>query len=437
MPCSSSILGSDKIAIEISSGKTKTATFLIECSNPILAHKIKTKLEFTRRFKQITCANHQMEKMQAAGIDMFIKVIMVAQSSTLGSGPVIKQNNIQVEIYDVIQKKLMKTITISHTTNIADTINEIANRIYSAWITEPGIFNTSIVAINDIGQDLSTLVEIPYTHTSITCISPPVSYLSTILNVKNEIYLTKFCVKKRGLAIFSYRKASKQFFRVLSIEYGSVFSPAIYNDMLYVSGSFKGTTGIYSLPSGNECKQFKNFQEFECSKNTRNIVKIPSKIATSININSQLVIFCSNMHGRPAIFKHIRDASASSVDCNTQISQNTSAAYYDPALFENIKVAAIKSMDGQFHLVIIDLATNSERTLLSKYYISKPAWSPCGNWLAVSAREKGENDVIVIIHKSGKYQQVISAPTSLRSPVWIERSINNRSGDKKEMRENQ
>jgi len=428
VPCFGSVLDNDKIAIEISSGKTKTATFLIECNNAIIAHKIKTKLEFTRRFKQITCAHHQMEKMQSAGIDMFIKVIMVAQSSTLGSGPVIKQNNIQVEIYDVIQKKLMKTITISHNGNMVDTINEISNRIYHAWITEPGVFNTAIVAINDIGEDLSTLVEIPYTQTSITCISPPVSYLSTILNVKNEIYLTKFCVKKRGLAIFSYKKASKKFFRILSIEYGSVFSPAIYNGMLYVSGSFKGTTGIYSLPSENECKQFTNFQEFESNKNTKNVVKIPNKIATSININGQLVIFCSNMHGRPAIFKSMSDKSAS----NVQISQNTSAAYYDPALFENIKVAAIKSMDGQFHLVIIDLATNSERTLLSKYYISKPAWSPCGNWLAVSAREKGENDAIILIHKSGKYQQVIKTSTPLRNPVWIERNLNNRNSDKKE-----
>ncbi len=391
---SSSLFSSNKIAIEISSGKTKTTTFAITSNNETLANKIKKKLEFTRRFKHIV-SEISAAKMQAAGIDMFIKISLI-------------EEKINVEIYDVLQKKLLKSITITGDISQEYTLNEIANQVYKHWINEPGIFNTAIIAISDIGNDLSTLVQAKYGNTKTTCISPPIAYLNSIIKANACIYITKFCTKKRGFGIFSYDWHTKHFYRILGITNGSVFAPALFNGKLYISASSKGTTGIYSLPHLGEYKQFADFAQFEKDPNTKKIAKFPNKIATSINVNNKMTIFCSNSQGAPAIFS----------SNNTQLS-SSSGAYYDPCLFEDQKIAAIKSQNGQFHLVIIDLVTKTERTLLSKYFISKPSWSPCGNWIAVSVREKGENDYIILLHKSGKYQRVIAGETPLKNPIWI------------------
>lgn len=124
------------------------------------------------------------------------------------------------------------------------------------------------------------------------------------------------------------------------------------------------------------------------------------------------MLFCSNAHGRPALFL------AKANQEHKQIS-DPNATYYDPALFGEHKVAAVKICDGQFNLVVIDLTTGAEKTLFSKYYIAKPVWSPCGNWLAISCRARGEKDEILLIHKSGQYTRKIESAYSAKSPVWI------------------
>lgn len=398
-----SLFSEDKICIEISSGKIKNTIFAINCNNEQIAQSVSKTLETTNRLKQIKGSN-SISNMQNLGIDIFIRILLI-------------ENRLEIEIYDIMQKKMIRTFKIIAKNGITQSmINQIANEIYFTWFNEQGIFNTSIIFINDILPDLSILSQIDYSKQQILTKSSPISYLSSIVFAQNKIFLTKFCTKKRGFSIFSYLKESKQFFRILSIEHGCVFSPAIYQNKLYVSASNNGTTGVYEISLENKHinHEFKNFQEFEKDPNNNLVIKIPNKIATSINIYKDLAIYCCNQNGQPALFK------AKLVNSKlTNHQQISGTNYYEPALFMDKKIAAIKTANSMFHLVIIDLATNEEKTLISKYYISQPAWSPCGNWIAFSAREKGEKDKIIIIHKSGKYPKIVENIHGARNPIWI------------------
>lgn len=395
-------LENEKISIEISAGKIKTTTFAITCNNPNIAQEIQKKLEHTRRFKKINC-DISIKSMQTAGVDLFIKLSLI-------------EGIIYGEIHDVMQKKKIEEFEIKLTPQNDKAFNKIANHIYQAWIAEPGIFDTSIIASADIDLNLSTLMKINYSNPNLKRISPPIAYLSTIISAGNNILITKFCTKNRGFAIFSYDTEKKDFHRILSIKNGSVFSPIYHNNQLYFSAANENTTAIYYINQPKEYVKYNNFNNFESSAYVKQLTKIPNRIATSINVHNNIAIFCSNKNGKSAIFS----MNLQKKERPRQISAPENA-YYDPALFSNQKVAAIKTSEGKFHLILIDLgkAESSEKILISKYYLSKPCWSPCGNWIAVSGREKDEKDQIILIHKSGKYMHTIFSNEPLKNPVWI------------------
>lgn len=387
----SSIFGEGAIAIEISSGRAKITTFSISCNNEKLAETIKKNLAITKRFQHVKTENN----LETAGVDVFIKLTLI-------------ENKIHVEIFDVLQKKLTRNFFVEGQNE--DVINTISNEIYKTWLGEEGSFDSTILFASRVTKDLSVISQQDYTLEQSKIISSPISYLSNIICANNRIYITRFCPRRRGFSIFSYKKSTKQFSRILSIHSESVFAPAIYNGTLYVSAAYQGTTGIYAID--NQGKDFSDFKKFESQ--ARLITKLPKKIATSINIFNDTVIFCCNYHGIPGIFIKQKQTNALK-----QIS-SSQAAYYDPTMFEDQKIAAIKTQNQLFHLVVIDLKTLAEKTLLSKYYISKPAWSPCGNWVAVSCKNRGEKERVIIIHKDGKYIRDLSEGAN---PIWVLKNV--------------
>ena len=379
---------SDIVSIEINSGKTKIATFAVECNDPNLGSAISNRLILTSRFA----------KADENSCDLRIKITYA---------------NIQakVEIFDILQKKNLKSFNVT-CVDKKELTNEIANQIYITWLNEPGLFKSTLIFARAINSNLKILSSLEFSENCAKDISSPISYLSDLLPVNNSIFITKFCVKSRGFAIFNYDRYKKRFGKIISIKNGSVFSPFVIDNTLYVSASNKGTTGIFSIENPLHTHRFSSYENFE--KNLTEIIKVPKKIATSLAINEIGSVFCANFNGTPSLF--YSSSKKISIASNKKISTN--GAYYDPTLFGS-SIAAIKIFEKKFHLIVFNLQTKTENILFSKYHIGKPCWSPCGKWLCVSFREKGENNKIALIHKSGRYVRVISSSENLTNPIWV------------------
>lgn len=395
----SSTKGNSTLSIDITAGKIKTTTFAISGNSQEICNKVKSNLVLTKRFKNIECET-DLIKMQKFGVDLFIKIV-------------IMQDHIRLEIFDILQKKQIKTINISiEENNNFNSFKEeaftdlISNIVYQAWFNEEGIFNTKIIFASAIEPNLTCLNSLNYTDEKSKCISGPISYLESLTTANKMIYLTKFSTQSRGFAIFRFNLKLKKFFKVASIENTSIFSPFVESDSLYVSASKKGTTSIYILPNTKSNLKFKTFSEFE--KESVMIKKGNKTINTGFNKKNEIEVYTSDCFGRPAILNKQ----------NKKISSEN-GVYFEPTLFGKEKIAAIKIFQKQFHLVTIDLKTSEEKILLSKYYIGKPSWSPCGNWIAVSCKNRFEKEKIILIHKTGKYTREIEGETDLKNPVWI------------------
>lgn len=394
----------EKLSIEISSGTTKIATFAISSNNKRIAQQITDQLEICKRFKNVSNPT-ALQNMKQSGIDMFIKATLI-------------EGKIEIEIYDILQSKNIRAFSIQTKGEITQPqLNEITNEIYKTWTNEPGIFNTSIIFATVISKEVYTLEQQEYTKTQSHRVSPPVSYLSSINEHENLILFTKFCSTSRGYSIFSYNPYAKQFKRMLAIASGTVFAPFIHQGNLYVSASAHSTTGLYKISNPFISKTFNNFRAFEQSPSIKTILKVPSRIATSITMFENLAAYCTNIKGKAAIFTAKISNDGMLMEAQQVSSQE--GAYYEPVLFENQKIAAVKTHNGNFYLVLIDLSTKTEKTLFTNYYIGKPSFSPCGNWIAVSTRAQNAQDQILLIHKSGKYHRLLNCPLSAKYPIWI------------------
>lgn len=380
------------LAIEISSAKIKNATFSIKSNDAELEKKIKHNLVLTNRFRY-GVSSEENASNSSKNVDLLI---------------VIKSANgfAKVELVDVLQNRTIHAFSIEMI-NQKESIKEICNQIYSTWLNEPGLFKTAIIFASNITKDLATLSQINYAETNVKTISSPISYLSDLMFMNSKIFITKFCPKKRGFGVYTYDKTRKIFSRVISIQNSSIFSPFVYKNLLYISACANGTTGIYSIPTAYEKKQFANFKEFKEDPQVKIVSRTPGKIATSLSVTEFGTFVCNNYNSTPMIVKMP----------NTVVS-NSSGSYFN-SIANGSKIAAIKTSNGAFHLVVINLQTKKEVTLLSKYYIEKPSWSPCGNWIAVSFREKNQKNMIALIHKSGKYTQIIPLESNATNPIWV------------------
>lgn len=386
---------SDNLIIEISSGKARASVFSIYGTNIEACENIKNKLVSTKRFVFTTPKSES--KLKQEELDLIIKIIN------------LENENIKVEIYDVLQKKMIKSFAVTGGT-FEEKMIEIANKIYKTWVLEDGMFNSYLICSQDIGGNFFTLAKLDAFSEKSDSISPPISYLNDLVLVKNKIFIIKFSTQKRGFAIFSFNEKKRSFFKIISIQSGSVFSPAIYDNQLYISATNSNTTGIYAIPF-NGTKEYSSFKEFENSYDVKTITKIYGKIASSIIIIGGKKIFCANYEGKNAIF----------ILPNQKIS-NSKASYFDCTSLSDKKILAIKAEDKNTRsLVIIDLETGIEKKIFSKYYIGKPSPSPCGNWIAISCRNKEEKDYIVLIHKNGKYYKEIRLKHPTKHVLWVKK----------------
>jgi len=380
------------LAIEISSAKVKSATFTISSNDSDLEQKIKNNLKFTGRFKFATFTP-DVNELRKNGVDILVRV-----KSANGF--------VKIEIFDIMQNRQIQEFSLD-LVNRGETIKEICNQIYSSWLNEPGLFKTAIIFSYVLNKNLSLLSQIPYADNQTRILSGPISYINDLVFINSQIFITKFSPKHRSFGIYAYEKNRKIFTRIINIKNSSVFCPFSYKNQLYVSASNSGTTGIYSLPLNYPTREFANFNTFSSDKNVKKISKIHAKIATSMNVNEFGSFFCNNYNGRPKIAKL------------PNIVVSGKGAYFNPVL-NGTKIAAIKLENGMFHLILINLQTKKETTLLSHYFIDKPCWSPCGNWIAVSCREKGGKNHIILVHRSGKYAQTLPIDGNATNPIWVQ-----------------
>ena len=83
----------------------------------------------------------------------------------------------------------------------------------------------------------------------------------------------------------------------------------------------------------------------------------------------------------------------------------------------------VKVNKGLFTLSILDLASSLETDLDSNYFVSKPSWSDCGNWVVASSRAMGKRNVLNIYHVASGFKSKIEINHPARLPVWINSSI--------------
>lgn len=389
--------GAAKLKLDIkSSGQNKKSYFSIITTFSELESLVFKKLLSSGRFKK-TPAPSSISGAKSLGLDL----LLILKK---------KKDVFEVKVIDVMQGKEIKF-------NVSDegTLNQVANalcdKVYSLWFKEPGIFSSSILYAKEIGKNLFRFAETSIDGSLSKVLSPPISYLTTFSVWNGKILFTKFSSKSRGFAVFTYDVQKNEFIRLVSIKNASVFAPVISAGEAFVSVAYKGTTSIYSLSLAKKTN-FKSFDEFEKFNGVTKVTGRKGRIATSPSIYKDNFVFCANYLWRAKIFKLPNEKIVSS-----------DAAYYDPVLFKNQKIGMVKVNKGLFTLSILDLASSLETDLDSNYFVSKPSWSDCGNWVVASSRAMGKRNVLNIYHVASGFKSKIEINHPARLPVWINSSI--------------
>lgn len=380
------------VVIDINAGSTRITTFSITGSDEELKSKIKDNLISSKRFKHIHPEGNAAD-LKNAGVDLLL-------SCKKENGKYI------VQVFDVMQNKKLRIIE-AQITQSKKGIHMISDKIYELWLKEPGIFQTAFIYSAYVSANLSSIAKVDFQAENNENLSTPISYMANLRLFNNKLIFSHFSVKNRGFAIFAFNLNTKKFERLITIKNISAFSPEPNGNKLLISASAKGTTGIYEVLNPNNLR-YMNFSAFEKSPNIRTLLKAPGRISTSATAYENLIYYCADFTGRPQIFKYPKERISTG-----------SGAYFDPVLFKNEKIAALKVADGSFNLIVINLKTGEETRLTSHYFIGRPTWSPCGNWVAASFRERGKKDAIIAVHTSGKYSKIIELPRAARTPIWV------------------
>jgi hypothetical protein len=373
------------ITINITEGRAKKASsFEILSDNIQLSKQITSTLETCKRLIKAKSNN-----------DVDITITLA-----------VKNTSVIINISDKNNKKTTTTkLKFSKEVEQQKLVNMICNEIYQAYFQEQGMFDTSLIVACVIDKNVFALGEINYDNDQLRIISSPISFLGELTNDKDAIYITKFFppINAHGLFKFSNGK----FYKVVFINHASVSCPFFINDIIYLSISHAGTK-IYAIKNTNTTQTFLTFDQFSTIAAEQKLNK--QSDATSYSQQNGICIYSSrnNETSKFAIYRN-----------NTQISCDKNCNYYTPVLAKN-KIIARKTQDDKtFKLIIFDANCN-EKEFLSQSFegMSKPAISPCGNWIAFIFKENNQSK-IAIVHISGKFLRIIPSNAELTSILWI------------------
>lgn len=374
----------ESIKIEVTQGRSTPISFTIISNFQELSQTIVKNLETSKRFVQ------SAEKSNA---DFVIKIKEEANGK------------ISVEIIDVKQHLSLQKILINKINKKSQL--KICNSIYEACTHEKGIFLDTLIFTVYVGKNQYAIYALNSDQSNLRKIcDESIKNLFDLFLCDNKIFLSKYIKKDQAFSLLFFEPSSKTFYNVFTIKSSSVYAPVVYDREIYVAVTDNDTTGIYKKAFIGSTT-YKSFKDFISDPTVSVITRVPGRIATAPTVSQGKIAFCADYNGRPSIYLYP----------NKRVSSED-GSYFDPNIKEN-SLAAIKIYQGKFHLVLINLNNGIERTLLSKYFIGRPTWSPCGNWIAVSCRDHGQKDIIYLIHKTGKYVRTIQTNYKIKNIIWM------------------
>lgn len=374
------------IQIEINKGHSKPTTFTIIATRTFQdeVENIKLNLERSKRFIYV------QDKTKSE------RLILVKQEPN---------GQISVEIIDNVQHQSLRKFLMKQLNN--DTQLIACNEIYQVLTHEKGIFKDKLILTIYTKKNTCELYSINSNLTNLEKICDnKVQNLLDLFLCDNKIFLSKYTKKDQAFSILYFDPESKTFYNVFTIQGTAVYAPVVYDREIYVAVTDHATTGIFKRPFTGS-KTYTSFSAFMKDPTVITVTNVPGRIATAPTVNQGKIAFCADFNGRPSIYLYP----------NKRISSDE-GSYFDPSINNN-NLAAIKILQGQFNLVLINLKNGIEKTLLTKYYIARPTWSPCGNWIAVSCRDKDCKDIILLIHKTGKYTMKIQTNHKIKNIIWM------------------
>lgn len=378
--------GTDLINIKVTQGKTKPITFNVISSPEFqnISKTLKFNLEQSKRFIFNT-------KKEGNDVSILIRRDV--------------NKKIVIEIKDNITHKTIKSFSIKNFDKNSEL--KVCNKVYKILTGEPGIFEDKLIITVSSKKNSYNLYQLDSNLTNLKKISSkPIYNALDIFLCDGKIFLSQFQRKDKAFAILYFNPQKQTYYEVFKINSASVYAPVVDDREIYIAVSDNGTTGIYkTLFTGS--KQYKSFSEFRQDPSVTTVTKVNNRIATNPTVENGRIAFCADYNGRPSIY----------VYPHRRISSND-GSYFDPSL-KNNNLAAIKIANGQFHLVLINLKNGMEKKLLTKFFIGRPTWSPCGNWIAVSCRDSGQKDIVLLVHITGKYIMKIQTNHKIKNILWM------------------
>ncbi|WP_342261982.1 hypothetical protein [Alphaproteobacteria bacterium endosymbiont of Tiliacea citrago] len=377
------------IRIEVNTGNSKPISVFIVSTADLKNFKdsLQYNLEKCKRFKVI-------QNKSKSSYNIIIKKEFIDD-----------QEKTSIEVFDVQENRAIKKFFVK---NIQpENFLKICDLIYKILTHEEGIFRNKLILAIASEPNKCELFSIKSNLTDFKKIcDEKINNLQDLFLCDNKIFLCKFTKEDKAFSIMFFDPIDKNFYNVFTIKSASVYAPAVYDREIYIAVTDHDTTGIFKQPFTGS-KTYNSFEDFLKDPTVTTVTSIKGKIATAPTANQGKIAFCADYEGAPSIYLYP----------NRKIS-SSEGSYFDPALKDS-SLAAIKIYKGEFYLVLINLKNGIEKTLVKKYFIARPTWSPCGNWIAVSCRDKGKKDVILLVHKTGKYIMTIQTNHKIKNIIWM------------------
>lgn len=322
-------------------------------------------------------------------------------------------------LYDIVSCQLLfKKVYKIKNTAIKKLANIISNAIYKATVGIEGCFNQKMFFIKKDRK-------ISYNQNSRIFLSSldgeGLQKIEDIIvsnfNLNKEAQLLHYTIGPEDIESsngkrFKYTSIVKDLKNNSNLDLSNIFLEYKGGDIITSSSSPDGqfiTASILTNEGSRIVLYDKNLDSFE------NITSENISTTVSFSPDGSSFAYQSSQDESHAIYIYdIKSRKSKKITSNV-------GRYYEPAWSPNGEYIAVSKLyHGVFYLSIIEIETLREKVITSSYVINKPNWAANSHWIAFSYMTRSSPfEKIKVIDKNGREMFIFSTDNDAMNPVWF------------------